>query len=73
MYDNRILVPISAAPLPPPSFLPSEFENLQKGFLKAKVVVQKEGETPRFYLRSLTDLEDFVKDVRAHMTAIWFI
>ena len=44
---------------------PPEFENLQKGFLKAKAVVQKEGGTPRFYLRSLTELEDFVKDVRA--------
>jgi hypothetical protein len=39
------------------------FESLQKAFSKAKTVVEKEGATPRFYIRSLVELEDFVKEV----------
>ena len=39
------------------------FESLQKAFAKAKTVVEKEGATPRFYIRSLVELEDFVKEV----------
>lgn len=42
----------------------SGFESLQKAFLKAKSVIEKEGKTPWFYIRSLVELEDFVKDVR---------
>ena len=42
----------------------SGFESLQKAFQKAKPVVEKEGVTPWFYIRSLVELEDFVKDVR---------
>ena len=42
----------------------SGFESLQKAFQKAKPVVEKEGTTPWFYVRSLVELEDFVKDVR---------
>ena len=38
-------------------------ESLQKAFAKAKSVVEKEGATPRFYIRSLVELEDFVKEV----------
>ena len=45
----------------PFSFL-VEFENLGKAFSKAKAVVDKEG-IPQFYIRSLTELEDFVKEV----------
>ena len=40
-----------------------EFENLGKAFSKAKAVVDKEG-IPQFYIRSLTELEDFVKEVK---------
>ncbi|XP_020613782.1 eukaryotic translation initiation factor 3 subunit C-like [Orbicella faveolata] len=39
----------------------TEFENLGKAFSKAKAVVDKEG-IPQFYVRSLTELEDFVKE-----------
>ncbi|XP_027052968.1 eukaryotic translation initiation factor 3 subunit C-like [Pocillopora damicornis] len=39
----------------------TEFENLGKAFSKAKAVVDKEG-IPQFYIRSLTELEDFVKE-----------
>ena len=39
------------------------FESLQKAFAKAKSVVEKEGATPKFYIRSLVELEDFVKEV----------
>ena len=42
----------------------SGFESLQKAFQKAKPVVEKEGTTPWFYIRSLVELEDFVRDVR---------
>ncbi len=38
------------------------FDGLQKVFLKAKVVIDKEPETPRFYIRALMELEDFVKE-----------
>ena len=40
-----------------------EFENLGKAFSKAKAVVDKEG-IPQFYIRCLTELEDFVKEVK---------
>ena len=40
-----------------------DFDSLQKTFLKAKAVIDKEQETPTFYARSLTELEDFVKEV----------
>ena len=41
------------------------FESLQKVFQKSKTVIEKEGGAPRFYLRSLIELEEFIKDVRA--------
>ena len=41
----------------------ADFENLGKAFEKAKKVVEKEG-TPRFYIRALVELEDFVAVVR---------
>ena len=48
--------------------LPSvEFENLGKAFSKAKSVVDKEG-VPQFYIRGLTELEDFVKEVSKNIT-----
>ena len=39
------------------------FDSLQKAFHKAKTVIDKEPETPRFYIRALMELEDFIKDV----------
>ena len=39
------------------------FEALQKAFQKAKSVVEKEGATPTFYIRTLMELEDFVQNV----------
>ncbi|XP_068747600.1 eukaryotic translation initiation factor 3 subunit C-like [Montipora capricornis] len=39
----------------------TQFENLGKAFTKAKAVVDKEG-IPQFYIRCLTELEDFVKE-----------
>lgn len=40
----------------------TEFESLGKAFSKAKAVVDKEG-IPPFFIRSLAELEDFVKVV----------
>ena len=40
----------------------SDFESLCKAFDKAKKVVEKEG-IPRFYIRTLSELEDFVSEV----------
>lgn len=45
----------------------TEFDSLQKVFQKAKVVIDKEPETPRFYIRALVELEDFVKDVSLYV------
>lgn len=42
---------------------PIEFEKIGKAFSKAKAVVDKEG-IPQFYIRSLAELEDFVKEVK---------
>lgn len=39
-----------------------EFENLGKAFSKAKSVIEKEGSIPQFFIRGLSDLEDFVKE-----------
>ncbi len=39
-----------------------DFEDLGKAYDKAKKVVEKEG-IPRFYIRNLTELEDFVNEV----------
>ena len=43
--------------------LSSGFETIQKNFQKAKSVVEKEGATPVFYIRTLVELEDFVQAV----------
>ena len=45
-----------------PSLCPG-FEALQKAFQKAKSVVEKEGATPIFYVRTLVELEDYVQGV----------
>lgn len=46
------------------SLLFTEFEELCKSYDKAKPVIMKEGGTiPRFYIRYLAELEDFVADV----------
>ncbi|MBN3316737.1 EIF3C factor, partial [Atractosteus spatula] len=39
-----------------------EFEQLCKAFLKSKTIVDKEG-VPRFYIRLLADLEDYLNEV----------
>ncbi|XP_048581794.1 eukaryotic translation initiation factor 3 subunit C isoform X2 [Nematostella vectensis] len=39
----------------------TEFENLGRAFTKAKAVVDKEG-IPPFFIRALSELEDFVKE-----------
>ena len=43
-------------------FLFVDFESLCKAYVKAKKVVDKEG-IPRFYIRNLVELEDFVTEV----------
>ena len=40
-----------------------DFDALTKAFDKAKKVVDKEG-IPRFYIKTLVELEDFVAEVR---------
>ncbi|KAL3215370.1 hypothetical protein MRX96_034086 [Rhipicephalus microplus] len=46
------------------SKLLTSFENLTKAFQKAKVVIDKEegGNIPKFFIRSLVELEDFVTE-----------
>lgn len=41
------------------------FEDLQKAYVKALPVITKEenGQTPRFYIRCLVELEDFINEV----------
>ncbi len=39
------------------------FETLQKAFIKARAVIEKEGATPTFYIRLLVDMEDFISQV----------
>ena len=39
------------------------FETLQKAFVKAKAVIEKEGKTPVFYTRALVEMEDFITQV----------
>ena len=51
------------------AFFLLEFENLGKAFSKAKAVVDKEG-IPQFYIRSLTELEDFVKEVKKYIFGV---
>lgn len=48
------------------SKLLTSFENLTKAFQKAKMVIEKEegGNIPKFFIRSLVELEDFVTEVR---------
>lgn len=36
---------------------------MQKAFAKAKNVIDKEGKTPTFYIRSLVEMEDFISQV----------
>merc|ERR1712002_881272 len=38
----------------------TEYENLTKGFEKAKAVVDKEG-VPKFFIKILADLEDYIQ------------
>ncbi|XP_017775361.1 PREDICTED: eukaryotic translation initiation factor 3 subunit C isoform X1 [Nicrophorus vespilloides] len=43
----------------------SSFEDLQRAYLKAAPVIAKEenGQTPRFYIRCLAEMEDFINEV----------
>ncbi|XP_023230769.1 eukaryotic translation initiation factor 3 subunit C-like [Centruroides sculpturatus] len=47
------------------SKLLTSFENLSRAFMKAKPVIDKEegGMTPKFYIRCLVELEDFINNV----------
>ena len=42
---------------------PSAFETLQKAYTKSKSVVDQEGGAPKFYIKALTEVEDFVQKV----------
>ena len=44
----------------------ADFDTLVKVFGKAKTVVEKNG-VPRMYIRTLAELEDFVKEVCAFL------
>lgn len=44
-------------------FTCADFEQLGKAYEKARKVVEKEG-VPRFYIRCLVELDDFVSEVR---------
>lgn len=44
-------------------FTYADFEQLGKAYEKARKVVEKEG-VPRFYIRCLVELDDFVSEVR---------
>lgn len=43
----------------------TDFENLKKAYEKASAVIQKEerGQTPRFYIRILVEVEDFIDEI----------
>lgn len=41
----------------------SDFEELGKAYEKSKKVIEKEKQIPRFFLRCLVELEDFVSEV----------
>ncbi|CAH1155507.1 unnamed protein product [Phaedon cochleariae] len=43
----------------------NSFEELQKGYLKAAPVILKEenGQTPRFFIRCLTEMEEFINEM----------
>lgn len=43
----------------------TSFEDLQRAYVKAAPVIQKEenGQTPRFYSRCLVELDDFIREM----------
>lgn len=45
-------------------FVLAGFETLQKAFVKSKSVIEKEGATPTFYIRTLVEMEDFISQVK---------
>ena len=47
------------------NMFPSGFEELQRAYQKALPVIMKEenGQTPRFYVRCLVEMEDFLSEV----------
>ena len=40
-----------------------DFEEMCRAYEKARKVIDKEGATPRFYVRYLAELDDFVNEV----------
>lgn len=67
LFEKRLLLAFSSSLVS--AFLLSlsfdtDFEALVKSFVKAKSVVEKNG-IPRVYIRTLAELEDFVKEVRS--------
>lgn len=46
--------------------LKTDFEELGKAYDKSKKVIEKENQIPRFFLRCLVELEDFVSEVGLH-------
>ena len=60
---KRVLSEAELRNLLPANCFLSDFESLGKAFEKAKKVVEAEG-IPRFYVRCLTELEDFVAEVK---------
>lgn len=44
----------------------TDFEELGKAYDKSKKVIEKENQIPRFFLRCLVELEDFVSEVGLH-------
>lgn len=40
-----------------------EFENLQKAFLKSRNILDQDGGTPKFFIKAIVELEDFVQQV----------
>ncbi|KAJ3152419.1 Translation initiation factor 3 subunit c [Geranomyces michiganensis] len=47
----------------------NEFEKLNKGYAKANAIIQREG-VPRFYIRTIIELEDFMKEALTNKDAI---
>ncbi|KAI8920231.1 eukaryotic translation initiation factor 3 subunit 8 N-terminus-domain-containing protein [Powellomyces hirtus] len=47
----------------------NEFERLNKGYSKAAAIIQREG-VPRFYIRTIIELEDFMKEALTNKDAI---
>ncbi|KAI8826945.1 eukaryotic translation initiation factor 3 subunit 8 N-terminus-domain-containing protein [Fimicolochytrium jonesii] len=47
----------------------NEFEKLNKAYAKSNAIIQREG-VPRFYIRAIVELEDFMKSVLTNKVAV---